>query len=342
MPKKLDDLMNTASATALLMRGPRHPAEAPRYGALYYPDDPAPVADPAPAPAADPAPADPAPDPAPAPTPTWPENWRVQASGGDEKLAKRLERFSAPTDLATAYAEADAAINSRRFGDKIALPGKDATPEDVAAFHQALPEDLRRPETVEDYKIDHPEFAFGGAESFDEPTQERINGVVAKMHEAGASNTLVQTMFDAYWGLAQADAEAIQAADKRYLEESETALRKEWGQDYDENNGFADRALTSIFGKDFPDMELKGGQTLSKVPEFRKAMAMIGRLIGDDDGTIGITDPAAQQSLQEKIDEITAQAWKDGNYYTDPVQKKLHPLYDKLHGTAVADGRAAA
>ena len=49
----------------------------------------------------------------------------------------------------------------------------------------------------------------------------------------------------------------------------------------------------------------------------------------------------AGDTLQEQIDSITTRTMADGSYYTDDVQQTLRPLYDQLHGTEPADGRAA-
>ena len=85
------------------------------------------------------------PEPAPIQAPqTWPDNWRQEMAGGDEKELKRLERMKAPTDVYKSYRELEKLKSS--FTPPPKRPTADSSPEEVAAYREAagLPADPKR------------------------------------------------------------------------------------------------------------------------------------------------------------------------------------------------------
>src|SRR5574342_335296 len=73
----------------------------------------------------------------------WPDNWRERLAehyaAGDKKRynqeLKRLQRITDPVGVYGMYREMESKFTS---GGLIKLPGKDAKPEEVEAFHKAL------------------------------------------------------------------------------------------------------------------------------------------------------------------------------------------------------------
>ena len=61
----------------------------------------------------------------------WPQDWRDQLAGGDEKLVKRAQRYASPRDVWNALVAAQNRISSGEL--KSVLP-KDAKPEEIAAW----------------------------------------------------------------------------------------------------------------------------------------------------------------------------------------------------------------
>ena len=95
----------------------------------------------APEPSPSPTP-EPSPEPTPEPSPTT--NWMDQAGlSEDMKGHPTIQKFQDVASLAQSYLEAQKLIGA----DKIVKPGKDATPEQMAEFYNAL----GRPENVDGY-----------------------------------------------------------------------------------------------------------------------------------------------------------------------------------------------
>lgn len=133
------------------------------------------------------------------------------------------------------------------------------------------------------------------------------------------------------------------------------ALRRGWGDDVAVNTAFARRALEQIETAAPGFVAEMSGQVAVASPKILAALSALGRSLaatpGDPDSvrldramveTISAA-PASEhkqdQDLQGEIDRITAQAWKDGAYYSNAVQDELRPLYQQLHGTAQISGR---
>lgn len=186
----------------------------------------APAAPPAaPAPAAPPkAPTalDPGADPA-APAPgAFPDDWRKQLSKGDEKIAKRLERYASP------IAVAEALIHAQDRIAKGVKPGlsPNATPEEVKEYRAML----GVPEKPEDYKIELPEGRVVGDE--DNPLVAKF---VARMHGANASPAIVNQALAAYYDIQEAGIEAREDADVDQKVKTTDELRSEYGPEHKAN-----------------------------------------------------------------------------------------------------------
>ncbi|MHA1567553.1 MAG: hypothetical protein ACTSX7_19755 [Alphaproteobacteria bacterium] len=268
-----------------------------------------------------------------------PTNWRLAAAAGDDKVAKALESVTDVGALATSYAALRSAVSTGKFANKIVLPDGDAPAEDWARFRAALPEHMRAPEAPSGYSLQHPEWMGGGDANMDPGVQENLDEFVAAMHGAGATEAQVQTALDHHYELVARGKASQEVADAHYLQESEAALRREWGQGYERNMALASRATGTLFGgdSDVANLELKNGILLGSLPSFARGMAQVGRLMGEDP-MIGI-ESGGGRDLQGQIDVITATGMQDGDYYSDAVQQKLRPLYEQLHGTSPGSTR---
>ncbi len=177
---------------------------------------PAPAATPAPAPS--PAAATPA---APAPPPAaYPDDWRTQWSGGDEKALKRLERIESPAAMVKILRDQDLLIRNGKF-DK---PLKDgATPAEVAAWRT----ENGIPEKPEGYDTTMPDgLVFGEA---DKPG---VDAYLQAMHGTNATPAQVKAGLQAFAEFRATDARAVAELDATESSAAEEALRKEWGGNY--------------------------------------------------------------------------------------------------------------
>jgi hypothetical protein len=296
--------------------------------------------DPTPTPSPEPTPTPtPAPDPTPTPTPAPEATWRDSIT--DAELKKVAERFTSPADAVKAVADL-----RKRESTSIRIPGKDAKPEEIAAYRKAL--DV--PEAAKDYQFERP--AHIDEALFATDDMKAVLGKYAEaFHAAGLSKGQVKQVLDAHWAMDAEAKKALVDADKAFATESETQLRKEWpGQEYDRNKAAANRAVSQFFGTTLEDarkLETKDGRFLLDHPIILKAFAQIGREMGEDRLGPMLSD-SEKQSAQDKIGQLQTEkmaALNRGDRTTaarlDAEQRKL---IEKTQGTGSivgSQGRAA-
>ena len=249
--------------------------------------------DPEPEPAPEPDP-EPEPTPDPEPEPKSDADW---SSGiEDEGVLKLANRYASRADQANAHHEAVQELRTR-----IKVPGKDASEEDVTKYRKAT----GVPDEAAGYKIDKPE----GMED-DEFNTDANQGIRTafqeRMHAVGASPQAVSEGMKLYYELTAADAKAIAENDDKVIKESEAALRKEWGKDYDQNVKFGDAFLEKQGAINLKQMELKDGSLLGSHPDFIKMTATSGRRIGEGSLQVGLNGTEAGEDLQRKSTQLAA------------------------------------
>jgi hypothetical protein len=74
-------------------------------------------------------------------------DWRQRIAGDDRELFKQLERYATEADFGKAHVSLRGKLSS---GEYRRVPGKDATPEDIAAWRA----DMGLPASAEDYMAD--------------------------------------------------------------------------------------------------------------------------------------------------------------------------------------------
>jgi hypothetical protein len=200
------------------------------------------------------------------------ETLAKHASAGDKKAfdkeLKRLERLGIerPEQVYGLYRELDNKLNG---GGLVKVPGKDATPEEVAAFNKAIgvpekPEDL-----VAAIQLDNGA-VVGDA---DKPVLEVF---ASAMHKAGATPKVMSAAVSAYYAhLAKVEADQADADDQT-VRETTAKLKEELGPAFRREMG----ALKSLF-----DAAPGGGD--DKNPESLYARVMTartpdGKLLGND------------------------------------------------------------
>ena len=275
---------------------PAFMSDMARFGVVFAPDDP--PSNPTPSdPPSDPAtPGDqPPPEPDPTPNTSKAEDWR--ASIDDPDLRKLAERYSTPADMAKAVREGRQMISGM-----VKVPGKDASDDERAAFLKAL----GVPESPDAYEVALPEDLPDELQP-NEAGQERLTAFVSTMHEAGATPAQVQAAVSTYFTMIQEDLAAQQAEDKRYTEESEAQLRKEWtGEEFKRNQAFANRAAQFAFGEGFDEarqIQTSDGRFLLDNPMLLKALARIGREMGEDRIGPSLSE-ADKSSVRDQISAV--------------------------------------
>lgn len=243
------------------------------------------------------------------------EDWR---HGLPDDLKKIAERFSSPDDAIRAIGD------FRKREGQVRVPNKDASAEEVAAFHKAV----GVPETADLYEF--PALPEGQALTDEIKTSrtewgERFHKLNIPKDTAKALSAMVNE--DA---IKQVAAQA--EADKTFATEQEDALRAEWkGDDFEKNKTLANRAFAQIAGVAGLDldsltaMETKDGRLLMDNASMLRLFSVIGREMSE--GSLG---PAISDSERETIDEqITDIRAKVSAANNEGNSKLANQLYHK-------------
>lgn len=299
------------------------PPVAPAVPSLLSEPAPAPAAPVAPAAPAAPAPGSPpAGDPAPAPAAPaaapaakWSDTWREELVGdvtteeGKKKLAQ-LQRLDSPRALYEKVMNQEKLISSGAY--KKALP-EGASAEELAAYR----EEHGVPATHDKYDQTLPDGMVLGED--DKPLVEEF---LKDMHLANAPQAQVTAALGAYAKIVQA-AEADRALkDKDVIASTTTALRAEWGAEYQANlnlvKGFIATAPEAVQGQ-ILNARLADGTPLASHPDVLRWFAGNARTLNPM-GTIvpGSADPTGAvetelAGLKKMMGDDTSEYWKGPN-----------------------------
>lgn len=209
-----------------------------------------------------------------APKSYWPADWRQKAAehyaAGDKKAfdreLRRLERVADPAGLYGMYRELDNRLNG---GGLIKVPGKDAKPEEIAAYHKAL----GVPEKPEDY---FKQVKLENGAVIGEADKPMVDAFAAALHKAGAPPAAMNAALSWYYKQQEDNAAALDQADDTYRRESEKALKEEWGPAFKrQTNAIATLFAAAPGGTDINNTKglmarIMGGRTAD------------GKIIGND------------------------------------------------------------
>jgi hypothetical protein len=220
----------------------------------------------------------------------WPDNWRDAAAGGDAGLRQRLERYGDPSAVAKALDNAQKLISSRAT---VQHPGADATPEQLAEWHElsgvpAKPEEYKLPDTVK----------FGDN---DKPI---VDGFLQHAHAAGLDQKAVGAAVEYFGKINQAAAEARATQDAEFGAKATETLQQSWGADFKRNinlvqnlfAGLPEGVGDAILASRTPD-----GRVLGDNPEVLNALVGMARELNP----VATLLPAGHQDLKGIGDRVT-------------------------------------
>lgn len=256
-------------------------------------------------------------------TPDWPDDWRDKASGGDEKLAKVVERYRSVPDMAKALAAAQQKIRSGELRPTLT---DNASDEEVAEYRKAH----GIPESPEGYLENLPDGLVVGDED-----KEAVNSFLKSVHGKNASPDVVASALDWYYKQ-QDEAEARQTeADKEYRQKANDELRAEWGTEYRSNinaiASFLDAAPSDEEGNSLKDLlfgaRLADGTPLGDNPA---AMRWLAQVAHESNPGHFVSPGVGGQKIEAIEDEIKSIEGKMGTpEYTkdEKMQERLRTLY---------------
>jgi hypothetical protein len=234
--------------------------------------------------------------------------------------------WKSPADAVKNYAGL-----STKIGTMISIPGTDAKPEEIAAFHGKLG-------VPADGKYDLKDFKRPENLPWDEGAQTNI---LARLSKAGATPAAARAALDGYVEYAAGVVKARDDFAAKVHAETEPAMRKAWGDKYDANYAAANKAVASIFGKSVEEatkLRLEDGSFILDHPALAEAFAKFGATLQEDGDLGGRNDSAGDggassdiakmtpQQAEAEIAKVRAEAVKDDKH---PYNDRGHPDYKK-------------
>lgn len=198
--------------------------------------------------------------------PTWPEDWRTQLAGGDEKAAKQLSRYASPQEVWKKARELEVKVSS---GALRPLLGKDASAEEVSEYRKAW----GIPEKPEGYDI-------GVTDKMQPETKALLDKALPVAH----SLNLTPDQTKGVMKFLNENAVGVKAQqierDEKAREDGTELLRNEWGPEYKRNINLIHNVLDSSAAPGFKEVVLEArgpdGIPLASNPEWLRMLLRVG------------------------------------------------------------------
>lgn len=211
--------------------------------------------------------------------------------------------------------------------EKVALPGENATEEDLAVFY----DQIGRPKTVDDYTYTRPE---GVPETF------RSDEKMADLRKLAHANGYTQRQFDNIMKTGDAQIIAgITNADEtrdRETKEAETQLKEDFGMAYEERIHAAD-VFINTFTREGEHREAYIKE-FGRNPMLIKIFSEAGAKLIESDVMIADLTQKAPKEAQQELDELKAsedyRKYERGELETAQhanMQRKVTALFDLIH-----------
>jgi len=255
----------------------------------------------------------------------FPEDWRQQIAGDDEKALGQLGRYKTPADIWTKARALEQRISSGELRETTAFPGE-GTDEEKAAWRTLN----NVPEAADKYTL---------TRELDDNAKSQLEGFFNHAHANNFNNDSVNSMLDYFYQKLEGDEDGLVEADKARGQAAEDALRAEWGKEF---RGHMNRieGLMDLVGGDagsaLQEARMADGTMLKDnvdVQQFLLDMALTynpaGTLTPGDGGNIN-------DSIEDELAAIKKVMKTDRKAYNDDA--KMQARYRELL-TAQENGR---
>lgn len=228
---------------------------------------------------------------------TWPENWRDEMAGGDEKERKRLDRFASPADVYKSNREMEKKLSSGKF--RADLPEK-PTEEQLAAYRKemGIPEDGK-------YDVE-----IGGGFVWSDEDKPALDFFAQRAHELNIPQGEFKKSLQIYADLQnKAVAETVER-DKAVWKETEDALRAEWGHEFRANMTMLERMFPPEIVEDvFTARGGVSGVKLGGSKEFLNFLVGFMKKYAPEETIIPGGDPGAADNELEALEKEMKSDW---------------------------------
>lgn len=220
----------------------------------------------------------------------WPDTWRTEFAAGDEKVAKQLERYATPADVWKKARSLEQQLSSGEYKRTTPFPEK-GTAEEQNAWRK----EQGIPESPDKYEIKLDGITIGEA---DKPG---IDAYLKYAHAANLAPDAVNKNLKWFFEAREQGMKAGQEATAKVKQETEDALRGEWGADYRRNVDIIDGFLTETLEDE--SMRKDMGEAWKVNPVFAKWMVGVARMLNP---TSTVLPGAGGNQAQALSDEIAS------------------------------------
>lgn len=252
----------------------------------------------------------------------WPDDWREKASKGDAKLTARFARYANPEAALTALVAAQNRISS---GELKSVLGKDAKPEEVAAWRA----ENGIPETPDKYDLNLGDGLVVGAD--DKPL---VDQFLKAAHETNQTPAQVKATLKSYYAVnEQITADRVEK-DRQIQDDTTETLRAEWGPEFKRNinmvHGLFDATASPELKASFLGGRLADGTPIGSSPEALKMLLGLA-LVNNPAGTVV---PGGSGNLPQAVDDEIAKIEKGmrDNRAAYNKDEKVQARYRELLG----------
>ena len=280
----------------------------------------APATNPAPTALSDPAPATPAPA-----TDDW-ATVRAKVAGEDAKILKRLERYGTLAEALKAGVEAQNKIGAMKSSER---PGKDATPEELAAYREAN----GVPESPDKYEFNLPDGLVLG-----ESDKPYVDAFTKVAHENNLSPDVVNKIAAVQLEMREQEVQQRAQVDLESLAKAREMLQSPevWGSEVKLNlnliNGMLDGAPAEV-KEQLLSARMGNGTPLGNHVPTLQWLATMARELNPMATVVPGSGANAQQALESEISKLegwmadgSSEYWKGMN--ADKNQARYRDLVE--------------
>ena len=256
----------------------------------------------------------------------WPEDWRTQLTGGDEKLNNIAGRYATPKDVFTGLVAAQDKIRS---GDlKAPFPGE-GTEEEQKTWRS----ENGIPDTPDGYDMKFDSGLVIGED--DQPVVDSFLKDVAHANNMKPSDA--KAAVEWYYDTQQHQIEAQQEQDFNDSQKSVDELNVEWGGDYRRNINM----IEGVIGKfpeavqeDLRSARMPDGTALLNNPDALRGLVNLALEINPAGPLVPMGTTNVVDSVEDQITEIETFMKEHRRDYNkdEKMQSKLRDLYDAREG----------
>ena len=236
------------------------------------------------------------------------EDWR--SSIPDEiRDHKSLQHINDVGALAKSYVHAQSMIGA----EKVAIPGKSATPDEWNEVYARL----GRPESADNYELPQPEGI--------EVNSDMTDWYKQMAHDLGLNQNQAAKLYDSYNQYLANFQESTAVDHEAYTRDVENQLRAEFGQAFDDRMALGSGVVEQFGNPDLMEVELADGTLLGDNPEVIRMMASIGTFMRErmgEDTLEGVKTNGGltPEQAHDKLSELTSAS--------SPYWDNRHPEHD--------------